>query len=294
MDRLARIPRMMPTATTTHQGRVVLREEALRSSSGGVNVLNANPFRAEDFDGRASIASIDSKWFSIVRQSASRPIENEGRAGTTALMLDAGDRGESVLRFEISLGAERVEQIAGRIGVSLWSRGVAGEAGWSPGFLTVIGREESPDRSRAARVELPEIQAGSGWTQLRAVTPRMNFRLQRAFLTLRVEGAARRALVDDLRVDLLPYDTDEQLLEAVARRTPKTERRFEPTDHYLFQVYDKDGDGKIARSEVPEEAFRLFDRVDANADGVVTHEEALADLMRRFGRGDGIPPIAAR
>ena len=41
----------------------------------------------------------------------------------------------------------------------------------------------------------------------------------------------------------------------------------------LFKQRDKNGDGKLDRSELP---GALFDRLDANKDGFVTEEEAKA------------------
>lgn len=53
-------------------------------------------------------------------------------------------------------------------------------------------------------------------------------------------------------------------------------------------AYDKDGDGKLTRAEVTDERLtRLFDRADADKDGVVTKAEltALAAQQPSVGRG---------
>ncbi len=48
----------------------------------------------------------------------------------------------------------------------------------------------------------------------------------------------------------------------------------------LMKQFDKNGDGKIERGEMPEQSRPLFDRLDANQDGVVTAEELTAYYQR--------------
>ena len=50
-----------------------------------------------------------------------------------------------------------------------------------------------------------------------------------------------------------------------------------------LRASDKDGDGKISKSEVPERLQRLFNRIDANGDGFIDADELdkLADRLRR-------------
>lgn len=48
---------------------------------------------------------------------------------------------------------------------------------------------------------------------------------------------------------------------------------------------DKDGNGKIEKSEVPENMMRVFERMDANKDGVIDEAELAAPPRRRGGEG---------
>ena len=53
-----------------------------------------------------------------------------------------------------------------------------------------------------------------------------------------------------------------------------------------LRAFDGDGDGRITREEIPEQARGMFDRVDANGDDVITEDELNAMTGRmRGGRG---------
>ena len=52
-----------------------------------------------------------------------------------------------------------------------------------------------------------------------------------------------------------------------------------------FKEWDRNKDGKLQKEELPTNARRHFERVDANGDGVISLEEHLAFLNRRSGGG---------
>ena len=52
-----------------------------------------------------------------------------------------------------------------------------------------------------------------------------------------------------------------------------------------LMAFDRDGDGKLSRSELPERLQGLFDRADANRDGSLTGEE-----IRKLAASQG-PPV---
>ena len=54
--------------------------------------------------------------------------------------------------------------------------------------------------------------------------------------------------------------------------------------------FDKDGDGKVSKSEVPEQMQRMFDFVDTNKDGGIDKQEAEAAAKRRPQGGRGGAP----
>ncbi|MFV2069652.1 MAG: EF-hand domain-containing protein [Pirellulales bacterium] len=53
-----------------------------------------------------------------------------------------------------------------------------------------------------------------------------------------------------------------------------------------FTMMDKDGDGKLSKSELPERMQPMFDRIDANSDGLLDKEELQA-MAKRFRGGRG-------
>jgi Ca2+-binding EF-hand superfamily protein len=61
-----------------------------------------------------------------------------------------------------------------------------------------------------------------------------------------------------------------------------------------LMAFDKNGDGKLTKDEVPERMQGIFDRADANKDGVLTREELLQSASRQGGqqgaRGEGRGP----
>ncbi len=64
-----------------------------------------------------------------------------------------------------------------------------------------------------------------------------------------------------------------------------------------MMAFDKDGDGKLSKSEVTDERLhRLFDRADADKDGTVTRVELTALAAKdaaSFGRGSALPAASA-
>ena len=49
--------------------------------------------------------------------------------------------------------------------------------------------------------------------------------------------------------------------------------------------FDKDGDGKVSRAEAPEQMQSFFDRMDGNADGFISAQEAAEARARRSSQG---------
>ncbi len=54
-----------------------------------------------------------------------------------------------------------------------------------------------------------------------------------------------------------------------------------------FMAFDKNGDGKLTRDELPERMQSLFDRADANKDGVIDNAELTAVATQQSGRNSG-------
>ena len=55
----------------------------------------------------------------------------------------------------------------------------------------------------------------------------------------------------------------------------------------LFEKFDKNGDGKLTREEMPERGHRLIDRFDADGDGALSKSELPSGGAGRGGRRGG-------
>jgi Ca2+-binding EF-hand superfamily protein len=42
-----------------------------------------------------------------------------------------------------------------------------------------------------------------------------------------------------------------------------------------FDALDKDGDGQLAKADVPADLYPIFNNLDSNRDGIVTREEVV-------------------
>ena len=51
------------------------------------------------------------------------------------------------------------------------------------------------------------------------------------------------------------------------------ETKLEEDSRQDLMQYDSNGDGKVSKSEIPQRAGTLFDRMDSNGDGVVDLDE---------------------
>ena len=67
----------------------------------------------------------------------------------------------------------------------------------------------------------------------------------------------------------------------------------QPPFDEITRRFDRDADGKLSREEWPPQARQVFERIDANRDGVVTPEEDQA-FRRARGSGPARPGPATR
>jgi len=73
----------------------------------------------------------------------------------------------------------------------------------------------------------------------------------------------------------------ERVLQAEGKSAAEAARTLEAYRTRIpMKQFDRNGDGKMERSEMPEQFRPLFDRLDANKDGIVTAEELSAYYQR--------------
>ena len=92
---------------------------------------------------------------------------------------------------------------------------------------------------------------------------------------------SRQKLLDAMK-DLL----DDKQYAAFQRAVPGGRTRGQGMSGML-ETYDENGDGKLQRSEVPEQMLRMFDRLDANGDDALDEEELQAGGRRGRGGAGG-------
>ncbi len=61
----------------------------------------------------------------------------------------------------------------------------------------------------------------------------------------------------------------------------------------MFQRYDKDGDGKLSKEEMPEQGRSNFDKTDGNSDGFVDQDELIAGLNKRLRQASSAQGLGA-
>jgi acetyl esterase len=69
--------------------------------------------------------------------------------------------------------------------------------------------------------------------------------------------------------------------------------RAQPPFDEIIRRHDRNDDGKLARTEWPQHALQIFDRIDKNQDGFVTPEEDLAFRRSRTQRRPPPQPLPA-
>lgn len=103
---------------------------------------------------------------------------------------------------------------------------------------------------------------------------------------------ARRELLDDLKGTLSESDLKvfREELDRVPLMPPiPPNARQVPVDDLVQRLlaFDKNGDGKVTKDELPERMHALFDEGDANRDGVLDAEEMRRLANRPPRRPDG-------
>lgn len=94
-----------------------------------------------------------------------------------------------------------------------------------------------------------------------------------------LKGPAKNAAADDDGVVTLRELLDAMPSEA-SRSRQSAERGGRPSPSEMFKRMDRNGDGKITKSEVPPQMLQRWDRMDTNGDGFVDQQEQVAIIKR--------------
>lgn len=98
---------------------------------------------------------------------------------------------------------------------------------------------------------------------------------------MQARSESRQKLLDAMKGLL-----DDEQYAAFQRAVPGGRTRGQGMSGML-ERYDENGDGKLQRSEVPEQMLRMFDRLDANGDDALDEEELQAGGRRGRGGAGG-------
>lgn len=186
----------------------------------------------------------------------------------------------AVIRFDVSKGQskslENVELVEGRVRVEFLARAINLDEQARELACLVVTKITDPPPTIQGLVPDENVTAMTLYNRIkewenRSVTSApFNFRTHKAWLLLWVNQAGHAYLVDDMKVDLLPAEGGDESA-AQAKRTPNPLAILHGNANLpaIWRVLDKDGNGRIEKTEVPAYFHGMFEDADGNGDGVI-------------------------
>lgn len=215
-------------------------------------------FFAENFDEYQYLASIPQDFYFAIVQGECRLLTENYLGAKPSLVVDGGELGGALLEFDISLGLDEVEQVLGRIRVRADVKALS-NLGATPNpvmALSLVPRDLASDSEEAELFFMTISDADRSWTEREATSGTFNFRTEKAYLLVGATDVGMSYMVDNLKVDLLPYD-DQAARVVLPALTPSPTPS--PTPQIRFTLRQK---RKIRRQKrAKKEKKRLAARV---------------------------------
>lgn len=207
-ESLERIERTFPSRFTTVNGSTVPAANPVLDT----HAISRDPHKGhiyfENFNSYRLIGSISNPPFSPIAQGDSRIDTSGGTDRSSALVVDAGDTGRSLIQIDISQRFADIEQVLGRIRVRAQLKAISplGSVPVDVLALYVMRTDEAGDGQEQMFFASLSDEDRNRWKSKEIVSSPINFRLNKAFILLNAQKPKTRFLVDDLTVDLLPPD----------------------------------------------------------------------------------------
>lgn len=165
-------------------------------------------FFSENFDDYGYLASIPQDYYFAIVQGECK-LQTETYLGAKpSLVMDGGELGGALLEFDISLGLDEVEQVLGRIQVRADVKALRG-LGAAPNpvmALSVVPRNLASDSEEAELFFMSISDSDRSWSERKATSGTFNFRTHKAYLLIGATDVGMAYMLDNIKVDLLPYD----------------------------------------------------------------------------------------
>ncbi len=265
-------------------GEVVAEEEFQKARAQRKANEKENHFYYESFDKLKSLDQAEPGRFDVYVNKLDIQIDpNNGVLHSPGLAVRAlvhpkmeeAANPAAAIRIDLSLGLDKVDLIEGRMRIAFTARVLnLTDKAMPIGRVRIVNRTDPPYSDKGEVYTIALFKKFSEWGDRVVETKSFNFRTQKAYLDLWVDAVNQWYYVDDLRVDLLPPDTQKETAAMTPEKKivphPETILEGGTTGNKLFDAFDLNHDGRVdIEHEIPEFMRPAAKQYDKNHDGFI-------------------------